>query len=62
MVLKISDQRESPKKYFLCGIIIWPSTQQIQNKQSNISVLTFDYYSVSPACFDPAGSSSGSFS
>jgi hypothetical protein len=31
------------------------------NKQTNVTVLTFIYYSVSTTCFDPAGSSSGSF-
>jgi hypothetical protein len=41
--------------------VVWQSTQQSMNKQTNIIVLTFVYYSVSAKYFDPAGSSSGSF-
>jgi hypothetical protein len=44
----------------LCGIIAWPSTQRIPNKWTNITALTFVYYSVFATCFYLAGWSSGS--
>jgi hypothetical protein len=40
------------------AVLLWPSTQQIPNKQTNVTVLIFVYYSVSATCFDTAVSSS----
>jgi hypothetical protein len=38
-----------------------PSTQQIRNKQTNITALILVYYVYLLQCFDPTGSSSGNF-
>jgi hypothetical protein len=41
--------------------ILWPVNVTNSKQKTNVTVLTFVYYSVSATCFDPAGSLSGRF-